>query len=167
VARRDFAPGQVFGRNTSEPKSNSKQFVAEETIHMNEIPNTNGTVVGAVKVWLRAEGLAVFMASVVLYRNTGKLWGLFFILFLMPDLFMAGYLINPRIGAASYNLVHTYLWPVALGAACIFFGRFAPLPYILIWTAHIGIDRCLGYGLKYDSAFGHTHLGLLGKAPQT
>ncbi len=131
---------------------------------MNESTNTNGAVVGAVKGWLRVEGLAVLIASVALYRNTGKPWGLFFVLFLMPDLFMAGYLINPKIGARSYNLVHTYFWPVALGAACIFFGRFAPLPYILIWTAHIGFDRFLGYGLKYDSAFGHTHLGMVGKA---
>lgn len=131
---------------------------------MNGIANTDGAVIGPVKGWLRTEGLAVFIASVALYRHTGKLWGLFFVLFLMPDLFMAGYLINPKVGAASYNLAHTYVWPVALGAACISFGRFAALPYILIWTAHIGIDRFLGYGLKYDSAFGHTHLGLLGKA---
>ena len=33
----------------------------------------------------------------------------------------------------------------------------------LIWVAHIGFDRMLGYGLKYPTAFGHTHLGVVGK----
>jgi hypothetical protein len=29
--------------------------------------------------------------------------------------------------------------------------------------AHIGIDRALGYGLKYSAGFGFTHLGRIGK----
>jgi Domain of unknown function (DUF4260) len=28
----------------------------------------------------------------------------------------------------------------------------------LIWLAHIGIDRVLGYGLKYPTGFKDTHL---------
>jgi hypothetical protein len=28
----------------------------------------------------------------------------------------------------------------------------------LIWVAHVGVDRALGYGLKYPSAFKDTHL---------
>ena len=28
----------------------------------------------------------------------------------------------------------------------------------LIWLSHIGIDRAIGYGLKYPSAFKDTHL---------
>jgi len=28
----------------------------------------------------------------------------------------------------------------------------------LIWTAHIGMDRMLGYGLKYPTHFKDTHL---------
>jgi hypothetical protein len=31
----------------------------------------------------------------------------------------------------------------------------------LIWLAHIGMDRALSYGLKYDSDFTHTHLANL------
>ena len=34
----------------------------------------------------------------------------------------------------------------------------------LIWLAHVGIDRALGFGLKYASAFGDTHLGRIGRA---
>jgi hypothetical protein len=29
----------------------------------------------------------------------------------------------------------------------------------LIWLAHIGMDRALGYGLKYPTTFKDTHLG--------
>ncbi len=33
----------------------------------------------------------------------------------------------------------------------------------LIWMAHIGFDRALGYGLKYADGFRHTPLGMIGK----
>ena len=28
---------------------------------------------------------------------------------------------------------------------------------------HVGLDRALGYGLKYPSGFGDTHLGAIGR----
>jgi hypothetical protein len=37
------------------------------------------------------------------------------------------------------------------------------LSIAMIWMAHIGIDRALGYGLKYSEGFGFTHLGRIGK----
>ena len=37
------------------------------------------------------------------------------------------------------------------------------LSIAMIWLAHIGFDRMLGYGLKYASGFGFTHLGRIGK----
>jgi hypothetical protein len=33
------------------------------------------------------------------------------------------------------------------------------LPLALIWLARIGMDRAVGYGLKYASGFKDTHLG--------
>jgi hypothetical protein len=39
----------------------------------------------------------------------------------------------------------------------IFFGIAA------IWAAHIGLDRMLGYGLKYTSSFNDTYLGHIGR----
>jgi hypothetical protein len=33
----------------------------------------------------------------------------------------------------------------------------------LIWCAHIGLDRAIGYGLKYGASFGHTRLGRIGR----
>ena len=37
------------------------------------------------------------------------------------------------------------------------------LALALIWLAHIGFDRLLGYGLKSTEGFGFTHLGRIGK----
>jgi hypothetical protein len=130
---------------------------------MNEITSSNGAVVGGVKTWLKVEGAVVFALSVLLYSHTGLKWGLFFVFFLFPDLAMLPYLANPRAGAMSYNLFHTYSLPLAIAAFAIMFQHPAFIPYLLIWTAHIGIDRFLGYGLKYPDAFGHTHLGVLGR----
>jgi hypothetical protein len=32
-----------------------------------------------------------------------------------------------------------------------------------LWLAHVGFDRMLGYGLKYGTGFGDTHLGRVGR----
>jgi hypothetical protein len=34
----------------------------------------------------------------------------------------------------------------------------------LVWLAHIGLDRLMGYGLKYHDHFQHTLLGRIGKS---
>lgn len=120
-------------------------------------------VTGSVRVWLRLEGLAVLAASLFFYQRQSASWLLLAVLFFAPDLFMLGYLTGPRIGAAMYNIVHSYLLPLALLLMAILTAHPALIPYALIWTAHIGFDRSLGYGLKYPSAFGDTHLGRLGK----
>lgn len=39
-----------------------------------------------------------------------------------------------------------------------------PVALGLVWLAHIGLDRLLGYGLKYRDHFQHTHLGRLGRS---
>jgi len=107
---------------------------------------------------LRAEGLAVLVLSVLLYWHCGAGWWMFFGLLLVPDLAMLPYLINPRAGAAAYNWAHNYAVPLVLAAAAIVFHAERMLPYVLIWTAHIGMDRIMGYGLKYPSGFKATHL---------
>jgi hypothetical protein len=82
-------------------------------------------------------------------------------LFFAPDASFAGYLVGPRIGAAFYNLAHSYVSPLILAA--VFFSAGIGLPLALVWAAHIGFDRTLGYGLKYPSAFRDTHLGRIGQ----
>jgi hypothetical protein len=122
-----------------------------------------GAVTGGVGILLRLEGLTLFLGMVLLYAVWGGSWWVFALLFLVPDLSFAAYLAGPRTGAIVYNAAHSYLLPVALMTA----GFALPEPLILsiamIWLAHIGIDRALGYGLKYEAGFGFTHLGRIGR----
>jgi hypothetical protein len=123
-------------------------------------------VTGGVRIWLRAEGLSVLLLSLLLYRYCGLSWWIFLALLLTPDAITLFYLINPRIGGAAYNVVHSYLLPVTLASLAIFTERTGIIPYLCIWTAHIGMDRVLGFGLKYPTAFGRTHLGFLHNLPK-
>lgn len=71
---------------------------------------------------------------------------------------MLGYLLNPRLGAATYNLAHTLTLPLALLFLSYLRHWLLPASIALIWTAHIAFDRLLGYGLKYPTFFKDTHL---------
>lgn len=122
-----------------------------------------GFVTGAPLLLLRAEGLAVAVASIVAFSLSGASWWLFAALILAPDLSMLFYLGGPRLGAAAYNAVHTYLGPIALFGASVATGASTGVAIAFIWGAHIGIDRALGFGLKYDDAFNSTHFGRLGR----
>ena len=121
---------------------------------------TAGAVTGGLRTLLRLEGLTLFTGMTLLYAVWGGSWWVYAILFLVPDLSFAAYLAGPRFGAVIYNAAHSYLALMVTGFA-------ASEPLILsiamIWLAHIGIDRALGYGLKYSTGFGFTHLGRIGK----
>lgn len=67
------------------------------------------------KVLLRVESLVITAGLLVLYGRAGGSWGLFFAAILLPDLSILGYAADPRVGAAIYNLAHTYSLPVILG----------------------------------------------------
>ncbi|MCU1281829.1 MAG: hypothetical protein JWM53_5375 [bacterium] len=123
-----------------------------------------GAVLGAPLALLRLEGAAALAGACYAYAALGGRWSMFALLFLLPDLSMLGYLASRRLGAASYNAAHSYLGPallVALGVACSAHGIVA---IASIWAAHVGFDRLLGYGLKYGTSFGDTHLGHRGNA---
>jgi hypothetical protein len=122
-----------------------------------------GAVRGSVAVTLRLEGAVALTLSVLAYRATGASWLMFAILFLAPDLSMIGYPINKRVGAWMYNFGHSYLTPSAVALLGTALGTTILWPIALIWAAHIGFDRLVGYGLKYSEAFGATHLGWKGK----
>jgi hypothetical protein len=117
---------------------------------------------GGVRRWLRLEGLTVLAAAILVYFRSGHSWLLFVVLFLTPDISFVGYIWGPRVGAVIYNIFHSYIVPVAFGCGMWMAGRSIAIP--LIWTAHIGFDRLLGYGLKYPTGFGDTHLGKLGRS---
>jgi hypothetical protein len=124
-----------------------------------------GETTGAVRVVLQLEGLCVLIAASIAYSKFGLGWGTFALFFLTPDLSLFGYLAGPRVGAVSYNLAHSYCGAVA----CLAAGLVLPAPTVLgvglIWCAHIGFDRALGYGLKYSNGFSFTHLGRIGLFP--
>jgi hypothetical protein len=118
-----------------------------------------GAVAGTPKTILRLEAAIVFAAACAAYARVGSGWGMFALLILVPDITMLGYLAGRRIGAATYNLGHTYVFPAALGVCELIWPRQLQLALALIWIAHIAFDRMLGYGLKYGTMFRHTHLG--------
>jgi len=120
-------------------------------------PDATGQTTGAVRLLLQAEGGAVLAVSLWAFDATGGNWLAFAALFLLPDAFMLGYLRDPRIGAAFYNIGHSTMIPVALILAGLTLGT-PTLTVGLIWTAHIGFDRLMGYGLKYPRSFHATHL---------
>jgi prepilin signal peptidase PulO-like enzyme (type II secretory pathway) len=107
---------------------------------------------------LRLEGLAVLAAALVLYFHQDFGWVLLVVLFLAPDVSFAGYLLGPRLGAVAYDTLHTELLPIALGVLGIVADVTTAIQLALIWLAHIGGDRLLGYGLKYPIQFADTHL---------
>ena len=113
---------------------------------------------------LRIEGLVIFSATLAAYQFVGGNWWLFAALILAPDLSMLAAFAGSKVGARAYNLAHTYTVPAVLGALALLAGATWLLPVAIIWTAHIGLDRALGYGLKYPGYDHHTHLGLIGKA---
>jgi hypothetical protein len=120
---------------------------------------------GGVRTMLRFEGLMLFTAALFLYAQVGASWMLFLALFFVPDLSFAAYLFGPRIGALGYNTMHTTVGPIVLALVSqLHLPTALPLlPIALIWFAHVGFDRALGYGLKYASGFSDTHLGFIGK----
>jgi hypothetical protein len=124
----------------------------------------SGAVDGGVRNLLRAEGLLLLSCAVALYWRAGGDWRQFAILFLVPDLSFFGYLAGPRIGAAAYNTMHSTIGPLVLGALGIALNAQLAAMIALIWLAHVGFDRALGYGLKHVRGFGFTHLGRIGRS---
>jgi Domain of unknown function (DUF4260) len=110
------------------------------------------------RLLLHLEGVAVAVAALVIYFWAGHPWWLILVLALAPDLAMAAYAAGPRRGAAAYDVVHTYVLPVALGTVGVVADSDAAVAVALIWLIHIGVDRAIGYGLKYPSGFKDTHL---------
>ena len=124
---------------------------------------TPGTVTGGPKILLRLEGLTLFAGMTLLYAVWGGSWWVYALLFLVPDLSFAAYLAGPRFGAIVYNAAHSYMAPVAMMTSSFALASPLWLSIAMIWMAHIGIDRALGYGLKYSAGFGFTHLGRIGR----
>jgi Domain of unknown function (DUF4260) len=116
-----------------------------------------------VRRWLRAEGIAAFVAGAAAWLALGAPWPWFVILLLAPDISVAGYLRGPHAGAIAYNVAHNW----AVGGLVLGLGLWMDVPGLalagVLLVAHTGLDRALGYGLKYPTGFSDTHLGRIGR----
>lgn len=110
------------------------------------------------KILLQLEGAAILLLSLYFYSYNQFSWLLFFVLLFAPDISMIGYLFNNKVGAVLYNLFHTYSLPIGAVILGVLLSSEVVLEIGLIWSAHIGMDRMIGYGLKYSTHFKDTHL---------
>ena len=129
-------------------------------------------VTGGLRLMLRLEGLALFLAALIAYYLMDGNWWMFAALILVPDVSFIGYVFGAKIGAITYNALHSTIGPLLLALLGWVLDRDNTMHILrditsftaLIWLAHIGFDRAAGYGLKYTSAFKDTHLGKIGRA---
>jgi hypothetical protein len=131
------------------------------TIHT--LPTTEGqsaaTDVAWVLPWLRAEGLAAFAAGLAGFLFLGLPWWAFVLLLMVPDVSMVGYRRGPRVGAIFYNVGHDLVTGVAIAGAGLAIGLVPVTAAGAVLVAHSGLDRMVGFGLKFPSSFKDTHLG--------
>ncbi|UOQ49642.1 DUF4260 domain-containing protein [Gracilibacillus caseinilyticus] len=109
------------------------------------------------KIILHIEGFAILALSLYFYGYSQLSWVLFLILLLVPDISMLGYLYNNKVGAMLYNLFHTYSLSIGVVICGLILSNQTILAVGLIWSAHIGMDRMIGYGLKYPTEFKDNH----------
>ncbi len=115
----------------------------------------------------RVENLALAAGIAALFVAVGYQWWWLAVLFLVPDLSAVGYAVGERVGAASYNIGHSYLGPLLVLGVHAFVSeqplqRCGALFAALIWAFHVAVDRALGYGLKHTAGFHSTDLGTIG-----
>lgn len=116
-----------------------------------------------VRRWLRAEGVAAFVGGILAWVWLGghPVW--LIALILVPDVAMAGYLRGPHVGAIAYNLAHNWASAAAVASLGLLLQVQGLVLAGVLLAAHTGMDRGLGYGLKYPTAFQDTHLGRIGR----
>jgi hypothetical protein len=85
------------------------------------------------------------------------------LLFFSPDFSMLGYLAGTRTGAFTYNLFHHRGIALLIIAVGLLSSTTIFISVGILLFAHSSFDRMLGYGLKYDDDFKHTHLGKMGQ----
>ncbi|MDQ6673009.1 MAG: DUF4260 domain-containing protein [Chloroflexota bacterium] len=120
-------------------------------------------MIGSPRRWLLLEGATLVVGSLLAYSATGSRGGWSYSRWFVPDLFMLGYLGGTCLGAVSYNFAHSIPLPAVMVALSWWQGQPVAVALGLVWLAHIGADRLMGYGLKYDDNFQHPHLGWLGR----
>ncbi|MDQ0229152.1 hypothetical protein J2S19_000402 [Metabacillus malikii] len=111
-----------------------------------------------MKQVVRIENGIAFVLSFYLFTLLDFPVWLFFLLLMIPDITMVGYAFNNKIGAKVYNFGHSLVVPLLLTIGYFFYLNEYLLLTIIIWVAHIFMDRFLGFGLKYEDSFKSTHI---------
>ena len=111
-----------------------------------------------IRPLIQFEYACAFLLTLFFYWYSDFSLLLFFLLLLVPDITMIGYIINTKIGATIYNAGHSFLLPLVLLVISFMIVHALILMISLIWLAHIFMDRALGYGLKYTDSFKQTHI---------
>jgi Domain of unknown function (DUF4260) len=117
-----------------------------------------------MKNLIRLEEAAMFGLTIYLFSLLSIDWWWYPVLILAPDLSAIGYLVNTKLGAFTYNLVHHKAVAIIVYVAGLSMGNEVVQLAGLILFGHSSMDRLFGYGLKYPDSFKHTHLGMIGKA---
>jgi len=112
---------------------------------------------------LKLEEVAIFLLCIFLFSKLDFAWWWFPAFLFLPDIGMVGYLIDPKTGALTYNLLHHRLVASLVTMYALTYGNAYWQFAGIILFAHISFDRSLGYGLKYNDGFNNTHLGAIGK----
>jgi hypothetical protein len=116
-----------------------------------------------MKNLLKLEELFLFGLALFLFSQLHYSWIWYALLFLAVDLSMLGYLVNPRLGAWIYNLVHH----MGVSVTLYVLGYLLSVPWLMfagtVLLGHSSLDRVFGYGLKHPDEFKNTHLGRIGK----
>lgn len=116
-----------------------------------------------MKSLLNLEEWGVFLLCIFLFSRLPFAWWWFPALLLLPDVGMIGYLLSPKAGALTYNLLHHRAIAAVVATYALWLGSDKWKLAAIILFAHISMDRALGYGLKYEDSFFNTHLGVIGK----
>jgi hypothetical protein len=112
---------------------------------------------------IKLEEFSMFLFGIFLFSQLHFAWWWFLALILLPDISMIGYLINNKIGAVCYNIVHHKGIALAIYISGYYLDTEILQLIGIILFAHSSMDRTMGYGLKYFEGFKFTHLGVIGK----
>lgn len=115
-----------------------------------------------MKTLVKVEEAAQFALSIIIFTKLPFVWWVYPALFLLPDLSMIGYTINPKAGAFTYNLVHHKALAIVVGVVGLLLTNDYWLLAGVLLYGHSSMDRMFGYGLKYAKGFKFTHLGKVG-----
>ncbi len=108
----------------------------------------------SIKTLTRLEELTLVVLSFYLFLALDYAWWWFLLLFFLPDISLTGLLINPQVGAVTYNVIHHK----ALAVILYLLGSLMQLPGLqvagLVMFGHSSFDRVLGFELQSSTSKG-------------